>query len=189
MTILWSFSCNSFVKSHGYKKFGATKWPCYIRICVVTRCVIKRLHCTHRFFMQTAKTMNRPGRCQGWSESFLSAHVMLLVLSCSRQITSTVKPVIRGHSKRRPKIGFQDWISLTAGQKYCRVLYCRMLHESILQCFRPSLSYHLSFKTFVLSIFKWPLKRFYCRSLRERSVKSACLQIEGLQVSLAGVTV
>ena len=24
--------------------------------------------------------------------------------------------------------------------------------------FRPSLSYHLSFKTFVLSIFEWPLK-------------------------------
>ena len=27
---------------------------------------------------------------------------------------------------------------------------------SILQYFRPSLSYHLSFKIFVLSIFEWP---------------------------------
>ena len=24
----------------------ATTWPCYIQICVITRCVIKRLHCT-----------------------------------------------------------------------------------------------------------------------------------------------
>ena len=34
-----------------------------------------------------------------------------------------------------------------------------MLQESILkQYFPPALSYHLSFKTFVLSIFEWPLK-------------------------------
>ena len=32
-----------------------------------------------------------------------------------------------------------------------------MLQESILQYFRPSLSYHFS-KTIVLSIFEWPLK-------------------------------
>ena len=40
----------------------------------------------------------------------------------------TVKPVLSGHSKRRPKIGFQDRLSLSAGQKYCRMLpfYCRM---------------------------------------------------------------
>ena len=31
----------------------------------------------------------------------------------------TVKPVLSGHSKRRPKIGFQDQLSLNAGQKYC----------------------------------------------------------------------
>ena len=60
-----------------------------------------------------------------------------------------VRYVLRGHSKRRPKIGFQNRLSLNAGQKYCR-----MLHESILQYFRPS----FGFKTFVLSIFEWPLK-------------------------------
>ena len=53
---------------------------------------------------------------------------------------NTVKPVLSGHSKR-PKIGFQGRLSLNAGQKYCR-----MLQESILQYFRPSLSYHLSLK-------------------------------------------
>ena len=40
---------------------------------------------------------------------------------------NTVKPALgghpgSGHSKRRPKIGFQDWLSLNAGQKYCRML-------------------------------------------------------------------
>ena len=54
---------------------------------------------------------------------------------------STVKPVLRGHSKRRQKIGFQDRLSLNIGQKHCR-----MLLESILQYFSPSLSYHLSLR-------------------------------------------
>ena len=54
---------------------------------------------------------------------------------------NTVKPVLSGHSKWRPKIGFQDRLSLNAGQKYCR-----MLQESILQYFRPSISYHMSLR-------------------------------------------
>ena len=53
----------------------------------------------------------------------------------------TVKPVLSGHSKRRPNIGFEDRLSLNEGLKYCR-----MLPESILQDFRPSLSYHLSLR-------------------------------------------
>ena len=35
---------------------------------------------------------------------------------------STVKPVLSSHSKRRAEIGFQDRLSLNAGQKYCRML-------------------------------------------------------------------
>ena len=62
-------------------------------------------------------------------------------------VSNTVIPVLSGHSKGRPKIGFQDRLSLNAGQKYCRML----------QYFRPSLSYHLSLRPF-LSIFEWPLK-------------------------------
>ena len=62
----------------------------------------------------------------------------------------TFKPVLRGHSKRTPKIGFQYHLSLNAGQKYCRML-------SILQYFRPSLSYHFPLRPF-LSTFKWVLK-------------------------------
>ena len=38
----------------------------------------------------------------------------------------------------RPKNGFQEQVSLNAGRKYGR-----MSSWSILQCFRPSLSYHL----------------------------------------------
>ena len=53
----------------------------------------------------------------------------------------TVKPVLSGHSRTRPKIVFQDRLSLNAGQKYCT-----MLQESILQYFRPSLSYNLSLR-------------------------------------------
>ena len=54
----------------------------------------------------------------------------------------TVKPVLSGHSKKKTK----NWlsrpiISLNAGQKYCK-----MLLWSILQYFRPSLSYHLSLR-------------------------------------------
>ena len=41
---------------------------------------------------------------------------------CPLQGTPTVKPTLRGHSKRRSKIGFHDRLSLNAGQKYCRML-------------------------------------------------------------------
>ena len=48
---------------------------------------------------------------------------------------------------------FQDSLLLNVGRKYCR-----MLLRSILQYFRPTLSYHLSFRPFILSIFEWSLK-------------------------------
>ena len=52
--------------------------------------------------------------------------------------SNTVKP-LKQPLKKKTEIGFQDQLSLNAGQKYCR-----MLQESILQYFRPALSYHLS---------------------------------------------
>ena len=42
----------------------------------------------------------------------------LFTLLCRR----TVKTVQNGHSQKRPQIGFQDQLSLNAGQKYCRML-------------------------------------------------------------------
>ena len=56
-----------------------------------------------------------------------------------RRPRNTVKLVLSSHSKRRPNIGLKDRLSLNAGQTYCR-----MLQESILQYFGPSLGYHLS---------------------------------------------
>ena len=51
------------------------------------------------------------------------------------------KTCLKGPLKKNTKIGFQYPLSLNAGRKYCR-----MLQESILQYFRPSLSYHLSLR-------------------------------------------
>ena len=65
----------------------------------------------------------------------------------------TVKSVLSGHPKRRPNIGFQDQLSLNAGQKYCRMLQWE--HSAILSTF---INLPFTIKTFVLSIFEWPLK-------------------------------
>ena len=60
------------------------------------------------------------------------------------------KPVLSGHSKKRPKTGFQDRLWHNASQKYCRML--QREHSAIL------LTLPFSIKTIILSIFKWPLK-------------------------------
>ena len=52
-----------------------------------------------------------------------------------------VQPVLSSHSNRKTKIGFQDLLSVNAGQKYCKMLQGE--HSAIL---RPSLSSHLSFR-------------------------------------------
>ena len=46
---------------------------------------------------------------------------------------------------KRPKIGFQDQLSLNAGQKYCRMLQGE--HSAIFSTF---------VKIFILSILEWP---------------------------------
>ena len=75
----------------------------------------------------------------------------------------TVKTVISGHSKLTPKIGFQDRLSLNAGQKYCRMLQWE--HPAILLTF---IKLPFVIKTYVLSSFEWPPKdRFYSISFSE----------------------
>ena len=59
--------------------------------------------------------------------------------------------------KKKTKIGFQDVLSLNARQKYCR-----MLQESILQYFRPSLSYRLSLRSLFCLFLAAAKDRFYC---------------------------
>ena len=54
---------------------------------------------------------------------------------------------------KKTKNGFQDQLSLNAGQKYCRMLQGE--HSAILSTF---IKLPFVIKTFVLSIFEWPLQ-------------------------------
>ena len=72
--------------------------------------------------------------------------------SIIKELHSTVKPVLSGHSKKK-KSGFQDRLSLNAGQKYCRILQGE--HSAILSTF---IKVPFVINILVLSIFEWPLK-------------------------------
>ena len=61
-------------------------------------------------------------------------------------LSITVKPVLSSHSKRRPKLVFQDRLSPNAGQKYCRMLQGE--HSVILLTF---IKLQFVIKIFVLS--------------------------------------
>ena len=86
---------------------------------------------------------------QNWKEDFSSDKTEILMDHSEKGLQKWDGRCLKGYSKtclkrrlkRRPKIGFQDQLLLNAGQKYCR-----MLQESILQYFRPSISYHLSLR-------------------------------------------
>ena len=73
----------------------------------------------------------------------------------------TVKPVLRGHSNRTPKIGFQH--------RLYRLMQVKSIAKcskgSILQCFRPSLSYH------------FPLRPLFCLFL-SGSLRQVLLYID-----------
>ena len=64
--------------------------------------------------------------------------VLLLLIHCYIYSKTCLKRPL----KKKTKNDFQDRLLLNAGQKYCR-----MLEESILPYFRPSLSYHLSLRS------------------------------------------
>ena len=69
-----------------------------------------------------------------------------------RNLENTVKPVINSHSKRRPKIGFKNDYHLMQ----VKVLQnAPREHSAMLSTF---MKLQFAFKTFVLSIFEWPLK-------------------------------
>ena len=70
-----------------------------------------------------------------------------------------IKTCLKQSLKRRPKIVFQDRLSLNAGLKFCRRF--KGEHSAILSTF---IKLPFVIKIFVLSIFEWPLKkdRFYC---------------------------
>ena len=86
-----------------------------------------------------------------------------------------VKPVLSGHSKGRPKIGFQDRYSLKGGPKYCR-----MLQESILQYFRPSSSYHLFLRP-MFCLFETDFT-VYLRNLPTPTVNNLLQKFENVKI-------
>ena len=57
---------------------------------------------------------------------FIFLFILLYVCSCS-------KTCLKGPLKKKTKIGFQDRLSLNAGQKYCRMLQGE--HSAILSTF------------------------------------------------------
>ena len=63
------------------------------------------------------------------------------------------KTCLKRPLKKKTKLGFQDRLSLNAGQKYCRML--QREHSAIIWTF---IKLPFVFKTFVLSIFEWLLK-------------------------------
>ena len=63
------------------------------------------------------------------------------------------KTCLKRPLKKKTKIGFQDQLSLNAGQKYCRILQGE--HSAILSTFIKLL---YVIKIFVLSVCEWPLK-------------------------------
>ena len=64
-----------------------------------------------------------------------------------------IKTCLKQPLKKKTKIGFQDLLSLNAGQKYCRMLQGE--HSTILSTF---IRLPFVFYSFDLSIFEWPLK-------------------------------
>ena len=63
------------------------------------------------------------------------------------------KTCLKRPLSKRPKIGFQDQLSLNAGQKYCNMLQGE--HSAILLTF---IMLPFVIKIFVLSIFEWTHK-------------------------------
>ena len=68
---------------------------------------------------------------------------------------TVIKTCIKQPLSKRPKIGFQNQLSLNAGQRYCRML-------QVEQYFQPSLSYHLSLRSLFCLFLSGRLHRFYC---------------------------
>ena len=75
----------------------------------------------------------------------------MLLSSCSQIKYS--QTCLKQSLKKKTKIGFQDQLLLDASQKYYRMLQGE--HSAILSIF---IKLPFVTKTFVLSIFEWPLK-------------------------------
>ena len=80
----------------------------------------------------------------------------------SNMLSATVKQVENSHSQKDRELGFQDQLSLNAGQKYCRML--PLEHSAILLIF---IKLPFVIKIFVLSIFEQPFYTGFTAYLKE----------------------
>ena len=88
------------------------------------------------------------------NEKKTHAHVSICMGKLVKEIYS--KTCVKRPLSKRPQIGFQDQLSLNAGQKYCRMLQGE--HSAILLTF---IKLPFVIKIFILSIFEWPLKTVF----------------------------
>ena len=102
--------------------------------------------------------------------TFRSSSLTLVKLN----ILCTVKPVLSGHSKRRPKIVFKTDYRLMQVKS---IAECS--NGSILQYFRPSLSHHLSLRSLFCLFLSGYLKQvlLYYTPLQYLSCKPAAFQL------------
>ena len=80
---------------------------------------------------------------------------------------NTVNPVLSGHSKRRPKLGFQNQILLNAGQKYCRMFQREHSAMLLVICHEDHLFFLFSFYFYYFFYYFWVAAsdRFYCNEI------------------------
>ena len=101
----------------------------------------------------------------GPEHKYYEQHKMNLVCSdrgvCGYKVSYSVKRP----SSKRLKFGFQDQLSLNAGQKYCRML--QVEHSAILLTF---IKLPIVIKIFVLSLFEWPLKTGFTAFLKKTEI-------------------
>ena len=71
--------------------------------------------------------------------------------ACLKNDCAQSKTCVKRPLSKRPETGFQDQLSLNAGQKYCRMLQGE--HSAILSTF---IKLPIVIKIFILSIFEWP---------------------------------
>ena len=77
----------------------------------------------------------------------LGPHHLFFLAVCKYEYSKTR---VKRPLSKRPKIGFQDQLSLNAGQTYCRMF--QVEHSAILSTF---IKLPIVIKLFVLSIFEW----------------------------------
>ena len=112
----------------------------YMSVKLLTEHHLEFLNLKGGYTGSSESTLVKMSHC--W-KSHAAAHISYYSLTCHK------RPL-----KKKTKTWFlQDRLLLNAGQTYCR-----MLQESILQYFRPSLCNDLPLRPLFCLFFEWPLK-------------------------------